>query len=449
MKRVKISFAVKIIFAVVCLFNFNGGFVYAQPEDGRITIRRSITNKPPAPKRNPLKPAPTQKIITVPVYKTIEKLVKPTGLIIYTTPNADIMLEAIGGKKPDKQKYNADGEGNFTLEKLRAGKYKLSAFLDGYQSQETDIEIVPQKMLPVEIVLDKVKYNFSIQTNVDKGEVRYAPAKIIGEPNPDGTLNVQETAGYCIVPIKNKKAEIKELPEGTYNLDVRAPDTPEYKPEEFVIKIPQDIPEKEDTEPNLTEAFQINLKYTQSTDTFTSLSENDWKLPENWKTERDIMKTGGAGTALPKDNNFRFYKDFEMQAIVYLPDNSAVNFIMRAEDENNYYLIRLTGNTAKEPFTVSAVIFRNGKPTERVMPPTAAKHVIGKAVAGQKPFEIIIKAKGNTFEIFAVDETGVRRPLGNAVFKDNNYPIGAVGVAAMENSNFEIRRFIICHEFCR
>lgn len=441
MKQLEILISIKVIFTFICLIIFNSETLNAQ--DFGVTNRVTEQKKIQGGRRNIPRPRQPVKVIYEEKLKYIPT--KPTGLSVAALPNADIALESIDLRKKVERSGKIK-DGSITFE-IRDGKYKLSASLDGYDSQVAEIIVEREKLKVINIDLKQVTHNFSIKTNVSEGEVRFAPVTVLEGENTDDTVKVKERGGFCVTPIIAGKATIKEMPEGDYILNVRAGEVG-YQAETVVINVPEDIPEAKEADPKADVSFGIELENTQSVNTFTSLGEGNWALPANWKMDGVIIKAGGAGIALPKDKTFRFYKDFEMQSKVRLPDNASAGFVVRAKDENNYYLIQFTGKTTKDPFMVSGIIVKDGKPTEQVMW-TTTRHVIEKAVSEQKDFEVHIKAEGNRFKIFAVDETGKLQPLGDAIFKDNNYPIGAVGISTLENSGFEVSRFVICNEVCR
>ena len=119
---------------------------------------------------------------------------------------------------------------------------------------------------------------------------------------------------------------------------------------------------------------------------------------------------------------------------------------MRAEDNQNYYLIQLTGASSREPYRVSGFIVKNGIPERIVENPIPH---LAKVIGDQKYFGVIIKGKGNKFEVVIEDtKTGDKYPLGDIVFQNNNFPIGAVGIGVREKSNFEVGRFTVCNSYC-
>lgn len=435
---------------------FGTGIINAQVPG--ITNRPKITNTNKVENPGSVTPrirqtsaaATAVRIIYTPIYKTKEttKVIKPTGLSVTSLPDTEITVEPIPAKGKTKKSAKTDQKGILSFENLQPGKYKLTASLPGFQTQESEIAIVSQKILVVPVSLKRITYDFSIQTNVEEGEIRFAPVQVL-EQNPNGTLKVKETGSYCVVPIKNKKATISDLPEGTYNIDVRAPNAPEYQPELAVIEIPADIPNaKSNTDDENEAPFEINLVNTLSTETFNQITVKEaWNLPPNWKIDSSVLKADGAGIALPKSESFRFYKDFEMQATLRLLNNNAAGFLLRAKDEKNYYLVQLSGSKANEPYLISGYLVRDGRQELVVANPIT---FLAKTIGDQKYFGVIIKAQGDTFDVSVEDTaTGNVYPLGKIVFKDNQFPIGAVGLSAIGKSSFEVGRFTVCSPFCK
>lgn len=446
MKRLKLFFLMKVIFILVCLIIFTGISANAQPTD---------PNFRPKIKSGSGRKTSSQPAVRV-IYKTEYKkpevrtmVVPPTILSIITAPDADITIESITPRLNIKKTIKADATGNANIDPIKAGKYKLLSSLEGYQSQESETTVIPKQTAIIHIPLKQLTYDFPITTNVDEGEVRYAPLKTVEQS--DGTKKLVPAGGYCVVPIENKKAVIKKLSEGDYTLDVSSPDSPEYEPQYVRIQIPESIPDAKDGNSNEIPPTEIVLTNRQSTLTFSlGPIRADWVLStENWKIDaKGLLKAAGDGIALPKASNFRFYKDFEMQSTVRLLNNTSIGFVVRAEDEKNYYLIQLTGSQAENQYLVTASIIKDGKVTERILS-NPIKFLLKDVLSNHKSFDVVIKARGNTFQILAEDGTGDLKNLGNAVFKDNNFPIGAVGIIGGDKSSFEVARFTVCSEICK
>ena len=447
MKRLKFLVVIKAIFIVVYLINFNIESIDAQDIgifNARPVSKPAGGNKTGNGGRARANVAAVRTIYKIEYReKETPKLVKPTGLSITTLPFADVTLKPIKGAE---RKFKADASGVIFSDTLKPGTYKLTALAEDYVPQESEIIIQPQKIATIPIALKKVTYDFSIETNVDKGEARYAPVKVIGD-NPDGTKKVQEIGGYCVAPVKDKKAVIDDLSKGEYYIKVSSPDNPEYEEETAYVRIPEDVPEEKEGEANASAAFSIPLEYKLSTKTFNQIFTSDaWELPQNWRIDSKGLKGNSVGIALPKENDYRNYKDFELNTSVRLIDDTSVGFVLRAVDNNNYYLIKLTGAASIEPYRVSAFIVKDGKPRRVMENPI---NFLAGTIGNKKYFGVIIKAKGDLFEISIADsETGKSYPLGNAEF-NNNFRKGAVGIGVMEKSNFEIGLFSVCYQICK
>ncbi len=444
MKPLKVLCLTRMIFILI-FFIFIGIPVNGQDTDlDRYQRINPVTRKKTssAPRIRNLKP---QYIAAI---RTKIKKVQLTNLSVTTEPNAEITIESLTSKK--KNTLKADTEGAVIFEDIAAGGYKVFSSLEGFKSEKDETTIKPNKTAIIHIPLKRLTYDFPITTNVDRGEVRYAPLKSDGQ-NPDGTPKLVPAGGYCVVPIENKKAIIKNLSEGDYILDVSSPDAPEYEPKYVRIRVTEDLlSTSENDGASENPPTEIILPNRQSTGTFNLSSIREvWTLTAaNWKIDAQGLKTDGAGTALPKASNFRFYKDFEMQSTVRLLNNTSIGFVVRAEDSKNYYLIKLTGSQDENEYLVSASIVKDGKETERILS-NPIKFLLEDVLSNHKSFDVVIKARGNIFQILAEDGTGELKNLGNADFKDNNFPIGAVGIIGGEKSSFEVSRFTVCNEICK
>jgi hypothetical protein len=286
--------------------------------------------------------------------------------------------------------------------------------------------------------------NATRKTNASEGEVRYAPAELLGK-NPDGSLKTKEKGGYCIVPIKNGKAFIKDLQKGYYNLDIR-PAAIEYEPE--LTAVSTDILQPADDSAQSKQFYRIELDKKISTGTFqgSAWANDDWFLPSGWKLQDRTLKTGGiAGIALPRHEQYRYYQNFEMVSDVRLMDGDTVGFVLRAVDSQNYYLVQISGKNAAEPYNFSFFIVKNGRAERH-----STNSIPPSLIASKKSFRVIIRGVDNVFRGFIVDsETGDLLPLGNMPDRDPVFRKGAIGIAGRANSNFEVGTFTVCTPTCQ
>ncbi|MGI8641322.1 MAG: PEGA domain-containing protein [Pyrinomonadaceae bacterium] len=385
--------------------------------------------------------------------RTETKIVKTSNLTVSSEAGAKVVLESsISGVKPMTKEISKNNSRDKTVEfeNLRPGKYTVTASLDGYKTQETEVTIAPQKTVGISLDLESYKYQLNIDTNVTDGEVRFAPARLEGT-NSDGSLKTIETGGYCIVLIKKGKAVINELQKGYYNIDIR-PSAVEYQPVLTAINVPTEILDKNDTESNEQQSYRIELDKKISTETFASAWINDeWDLQQGWKLQDRKMKTAGlAGIALPRNEQYRYYTKFEMTSDVIMTDGNSIGFALRAVDRQNYYLVRISGAKASEPFLATGFVIKNNKATLLFSIPI--DH-FAKTIQAKKSFRVIIKGEenkdNNTFKIFLEDsETGESHEVGNMIDRDKNFRKGAVGIVGRENANSEVGTFTVCATSC-
>ncbi|MCY7376790.1 MAG: carboxypeptidase-like regulatory domain-containing protein [Pyrinomonadaceae bacterium] len=380
-----------------------------------------------------------------PQTKIVNVKIKTSNLVISTETNAEVSLaSSVKGATTMLKKVPADGTVEF--ENLTPGKYLVSAKMEGFYQQETEVDVVPQKTVGIALELEPVTYQLTIEANVNDGVVRYAPARLLGS-NPDGSLKTVETGGYCIVPIKDGKALIKELKKGVYNLDVEATAV-EYEKTLTAINVPGEILSGEDEDPNIQQSYRIELEKKVSTETFGSAwTSSEWIMPSGWKLQGSMKTEGFEGVALPRNEQYRYYTNFEMKSGVRLLDGGTVGFVVRALDAKNYYLVQISGAKAAEPYRVKGYVVKNGEAKQLFANPLEG---FASTIAEQKWFNVVIKGEDNKFRLFIVDsKTGDERELGNVIDRDGNFRKGAVGIAGQQKSNFEVGLFTVCAPLCR
>ena len=442
------------IFSCGILFWACMATVKAQDLGVRVPIKSVARTQPASGPRKP--PRLQVKIQRVTVTQQIVKRetqfvnVKTSNLVVSSESGAKVLLKSlVKGVKPVSKGISKNNPEDKTVEfeNLRPGKYTVTSSLDGYKTQETDVTIAPQKTIGISLELEPYQYQLNIDTNIDEGEVRFAPARFEGT-NPVGSLKTTEAGDYCFVKIKNKKAVIKDLQKGYYNIDIR-PAAVEYQPILTAINVPTEILDEKDPESNEEQSYRIDLEKKISTGTFASAWVNDdWVLPNGWKLQDRRMKTmGSAGIALPRSEQYRYYTNFEMISDVKSLDSKTIGFALRAFNQQNYYLVQISGAKASEPFVLTGFVVKNGNPKLLISIPVEN---VASILKNSKGFRIIIKGEGNAFNVFVVDSNnGDEKPLGKIIDRDNEFRKGAVGIAGFDNSNSEIGSFTVCATACR
>ncbi|MEO7673657.1 MAG: carboxypeptidase-like regulatory domain-containing protein [Pyrinomonadaceae bacterium] len=376
-----------------------------------------------------------QKIIKVVKVPEI-RFQKISGVTITTVqPNADITLKSAASGKKYKQIKKTDSFGVLNLENVPPGKYALTVSLDGYVTEESDVEVIPQRLVTIPVNLAPITHDIFIKTNVKNGEVRYARIQ------KKAGNSAKDIGGYCMVPIQNGTAAVLRMQEGNYSLEVH-PDDVEYKTVSREIAISEEVLSKTENASGRNEIL-INLARTTSTEDFlANWLPNEWKLPANWKIDNKRMQISGAGVALLQNERYNYYKDFELKTNVRSLDNKSVGFVLRAVDDRNYYLIQITGSAADEPYFLTGYIVKNGKVAEVLVPANIKAYA--QSFGDRKYFNLTIEAKGNIFKMRLEDiETGRSFIIGIIEDQNNTFPIGAVGIGTKDASRFDVNLFNI------
>ena len=380
--------------------------------------------------------------------------VKIPTLFVSARSNADIWIKPVspGVVKPaecegrPRQPLNAnsadeptgtvpENENYFISEPLRPGCYRVTASLDGYKPDEKLVRIGPNELKGVSLDLEPILYKVVINTNVESGDVRYAPVEASKDPKT-GELRYRQVGLPRLVYIKNRSASLPELRGGTYGFDVNG--GVDYEPYNGVVTVPGGD-NKETIE------LPITLAYLRSTATFSSLTADQWDLPANGNIGKGLLIMKGSGVAIPHLEIYRHYTDFEIVSDVRMINGTAASFVVHASaDKENYYLITLTGPNAAEPYKFSGFLVKNGVPQR--LQSVSISH-LKDTIKPNKDFLVKITVKDNNIDV-QVNEAGKYVPLGRVVDPNRTFPIGAPGVAGGKDEQTQFGSFLVCSPQC-
>ena len=178
--------------------------------------------------------------------------------------------------------------------------------------------------------------------------------------------------------------------------------------------------------------------------TWTSAELQTWDMPAAWKADsKKNLTVKGSGVALPREESYRYYKDFKLSSSAKILNGVSLSFALRARDSRNYYLLQLTGEKSDEPNTVRLFVVKNGV-AQRIraipIPRTGAK-----AMGAGQFFAVSIKMIDYAITVEIEDsDTGAPYPLGVLTDPARNFAVGAVGIAGQPNEENVIGRFVVC-----
>jgi hypothetical protein len=386
--------------------------------------------------RSSSKPKPkfSQKVRTVTTI--IDKTPTTGSLSVATESNAEIIVEPISGGEDAVPGKVPPGEGLAMIYGLKPGRYRVEAGLDGYVSAEQEVLIERNKTTGITLDLQPITYDVQIKTNIGKGEVRYATIERVINERGEETYKQVSDGEVCIVPIKNGVAQLRNLRERLYGVDIYSGELG-YEP---VISSKFKLPG--DTE------YTVEFRKVKSEARFSAtFVADEWVAPSSWKIGGGKMITNGKGMALLANEGYRYYADFQLISNVVLVDGVAASFVVRAVDERNYYMIQITGKEAPEPYILSGMVIQDGmqKPFQTIRISHRAS-IIEKG----RPFKIYITVTGNSFNVELWDDVeALPAPLGTLTDPYNTFQMGAPGIAAgFDKQKTEIQTFQVCAPKC-
>ena len=376
-----------------------------------------------------------------------KEVVRSSNLSVTTEPGARVVLTALGPRPGTPRSVVAARDRSAIFENLAPGKYKIASSKEGFETQEQDlVTILPQKTHVLDLDLKAVTYKLKIQTNLTDGEVRYAQAINKGR-DAKGSIISEEVGTYCIVKIgKNGEAVVPDLKQGYYNLDIR-PTALEYEQTLVGVNVPDDTEQDDENVASETKTFELDIQKKISTQTFgTAWTAGEWEMPSGWSLQRG-MRIDSPGLALPRNEQYRYYTNFELISDVRIHDGGTAGFAIRAVDPNNYYFVEFSGARAPEPNVAKAYIIKDGQPRQIFAAPASG---FATALASRNGFRVNIKGKDNDFLISIENsETGAREPVGRVIDRDSTFRKGAIGIAARSRTRFDIMYFEVCSNACR
>lgn len=372
--------------------------------------------------------------------------VRVSSLSVTTEPDATVLLQSVGGPKPVKSTIKATADGSAIFDDLKPGTYKVQASKDEYETSEADKVIISaQKAHVLDLGLKQVTYRLKIQTNLNAGKVQFSQAIETGK-TASGGITSQQLGSYCVVAIqKNGEAVIADLKKGYYDIDI-IPESLEYEVKETGVNVPDDI-DQDDGSTALLKTFQIDLEKNISREEFgTTWIPSEWILPSAWRLDRGL-KVRSEGVGLPGNPRFRQYVDFEVVADLKVSDSGTAAFVLRAQDDKNYYLLQLAGTKGAEPSIASLRAVKDGVIQREPLSSVPIPH-FAKTFASNDGFRVLIQGDTNKFAVW-IEDSGRVNSVGVLTDQYSTFKKGAIGLAGVARSNFDVSFFRVCPTKCR
>ena len=411
---------VRVIANVVFLILVPGSLALAFGQ--RTGSGGTVTEKPKPKPTAAVEPTQKTRAEVRIIRQYIPKPVTPTTgrLFVSAEPGAVILVEPLNVRNTDAQKGKVPGgRRDFVFNDLKPGSYRVAATLEGFHEvEQSPVTIKKNDTQSITLYFQPILYSVTINTNVDAGDLKYG----------------KEGQNPNVETIRAKTIKL-QLPAGDYVVEITPDEGLGYKERQQRIAVKD----------NLEVEFALE-RIRFSTDAFSvswSTAEiQGWEMPQTWHVESKNLIVKGSGVALPRDENKRYYKDFQLTSTVKILNGVGAGFALRARDSQNYYLLELTGEKADEPYTVRLFVVKNGA-AQRIQ----AQPIVGAPAAAIKAgqFSAVVRMTDNRIKIDVEDsKTGLSYPLGVLTDPNRSFTAGAVGIAARGNEENAVWIFYVC-----
>jgi hypothetical protein len=358
-------------------------------------------------------PAPAHVIVAAPAAPT-------TGaLSVISEPGARITIEPLFGDRTQVRQgmIPQSGQPLYTSAQLPFGRYRITATREGYLGDTKEEELAPDKVNPVVLTLKEATYTLTVKANVQSGSVRIGSK---GGPT-------------FVYPLQEGRVAAAGLRRGEYNVEI-IPDDVAFKAAAESVTVNEDL-EHKFTLTRLLREQPLSAEFTLP---------GQWRLPAGWKAT-PALEVEGEGRAMLREEAGRF-SDFELSTNVELVNGRSVSFIVRAVDEQNYYLVRLCGPRADTPDVLRLYLVKNGQ--ERSLQDISLR---GFKLTDQ--FIFAMKVTGSKYNFFIDDNSfdNLKKPIGLSPlgeYTDGTFAAGSVGIAAGSGDKAKIFQYYVCPGSC-
>lgn len=329
-------------------------------------------------------------------------------LSVVSEPGAQITIEPLSGDgtQVGQGAIPQSGDPVYNSAPLPFGKYVVTATREGYETRREEKELVPGKLTTVALPLREVTYTLTLRVNVSKGRVELGPK---GSP----------PASY---PIQGGKVSADKLRRGDYTLKI-VPDEVGFEAKSESVNVSGNLDLERRLERNLRTRI-LNADFSLPT---------QWQLPSGWRATTNLFEVNGAGRVMLREDD-RQFANFELNANIELVGGTAVSFIVRAVDDQNYYLVRLCGPNADTRNVLRFYVVKDGKEqyAETFNLPTTKL---------PDRFIFNMKAVGRNFTFSIDDNTTGLITVGNV--ENDTFTAGTVGVAAAAGDRAKIFQYLV------
>lgn len=341
-------------------------------------------------------------------------------LSVVSEPGAQITIEPLFGDRTQVRQGTIPQSGQplYTSAPLPFGRYRITATREGYLGETKEEELAPGKVNPVVLTLKEATYTLTVKANVTSGSVRIGSK---GGPT-------------FVYPLQDGRVVAAGLRRGEYNVEI-SPDDGAFKAASEPVTVNEDLEHKFTLVRTLRDQ-PLDAEFTMP---------GQWRLPPGWRAT-PALEVNGEGRAMLREEAGRF-ADFELSSNVELAGGTSVSFIVRAVDEQNYYLVQLSGPRADTPNMLSLYLVKNGQK------PRSLYDISLRGYKLTDQFIFDMKVSGGQFNFFIDDNSynNIGKPIGLGLVgqhADGTFSAGSMGIAAGPGDKAKIFQYLVCPGSC-
>ncbi|MGH9842973.1 MAG: MSCRAMM family protein [Blastocatellia bacterium] len=336
------------------------------------------------------------------------------SLSVVAASGATVYLDYVDSQseEDDRKGQIPAGRRQAVFNDLKPGRYRVSFELAGFEDAgardgEREVLIKSNRTESLEFNLRPITYDVLIKTNVKTGEVRFKAHQ----------------GDQIIRRIQDGRIALAGLSPGKYEIEISAGEFG-FEPLKDAIEVG----------PGKTE-FEALLKGRLSEEALSSswTTLEGWETPAGWSVKSGRLFARGPGVALPSDRSVRHYADFEMSCSVRMSNDIAASFVLRAQDNQNYYLVQITGGQANEHHVLRGFVIKQG-----VAQRLQNSITIPDPSISTDFFQVVIKCVRNKISVTITTPTGAELPLGELTDVNRHFSDGAPGFAVRDQEQMEV-----------
>lgn len=343
------------------------------------------------------------------------KLVSLYGEIAIVSEPKDVTI-LLDGARWNSEKVKVDAEGKITLHDVPVGKHLLKISKEGYDDGAGELAVDPSRQTPVAVNLAPSTISLTIKSlpgarvylnNIDKGAVQLNGTLIIPDLPPGAPTVRVSLDGY--------EAYEKSLP---LTLSNRAP------VEEVRL-------------PPIAESKEAHENFTSGA--------TKWIFPTAWKIDERGLQIRGDQPGLFKGTaekrTFNQYRDFDLDFDLRFTNGLGAAWIVRAKDEQNYYLFELTTiNSSIKKRRFNFYLCRDGQCVLK-----DSHNVVELLETPDDSYHIRLEARGPRMvhKITLLKRPRIDDPQPLGAFEDNTFSVGGVGFRGIHGAETLLQNLVV------